>query len=254
MTFSIPTLDEEVWRTTEPVDRAPAPAAAGAEGSSSTRAIKASVGMAPILPGHLRPTRAAARRSFAPRARPARPGSGRTCSSCARGRASTSSSASRDDWPEQLPLLRASSTPAARLPRRRADEADPRAGRRARAASTGSAIAGTRRSSPPAARTAGARDLVPTDPSRLTIRSRSWKPPRLRHRPPARDHVPDRRRPRGRPRRAAAVALARAAHPRDRRGLRRRERRRARRAAAAGRRDHGRAHARAWTGSRRRRS
>ena len=44
------------------------------------------------------------------------------------------------------------------------------------------------------------------------------------------DHLPDRRRPRGRPRRAAPLALARAAHPRDRRGRRRRERRLARRA------------------------
>ena len=69
-----------------------------------------------------------------------------------------------------------------------------------------------------------------------------------------RDHLPDRRRPRGRPRRAAPLALPLAPHPRDRRGRRRRERGRARGAAQAERRDHGRPHARAWTGSRRRRA
>ena len=58
-----------------------------------------------------------------------------------------------------------------------------------------------------------------------------------------RDHDADRRRPRGRPRRAAAVALARAAHPRDRRGRRRRLGGRARRAAQARRDHHGRSDA-----------
>ena len=58
-----------------------------------------------------------------------------------------------------------------------------------------------------------------------------------------RDHDPDRRRPRGRPRRPAALALARAAHPRRRRGRRRRSGGRAGGAAQARRRDHGRPHA-----------
>ena len=45
---------------------------------SSTRACSASVGMAPILPGHLGPARSSSRRSCAPRARPAHAASGRT--------------------------------------------------------------------------------------------------------------------------------------------------------------------------------
>ena len=50
MTFSIPTLDPEIWRLTEP-GTAPPASVSGRSGRWSTPASTPSVGMAPILPG-----------------------------------------------------------------------------------------------------------------------------------------------------------------------------------------------------------
>ena len=102
MTFSIPTLDEEVWRRTEPSTAHPRQRLRALR-ELVDAGIDARVGMAPILPGPLRPARAARATSCAPRARRARRASGRTSSSCSRGRASTSSRASRATGPSELP-------------------------------------------------------------------------------------------------------------------------------------------------------
>ena len=58
VTFSVPTLDEEVWRQTEPGTAPPRQRLRALERLVGA-GIRASVGMAPILPGHLRPPRAA---------------------------------------------------------------------------------------------------------------------------------------------------------------------------------------------------
>ena len=103
VTFSIPTLDERRLEAHRAVDARIPGSGCKAVKALVDAGVNARVGMAPILPGHLRPARAAARG----RAGSARGGrdraSGRTSSSSGRGRASTSSSTSREDWPEQLP-------------------------------------------------------------------------------------------------------------------------------------------------------
>ena len=92
VTFSIPTLDEEVWRKTEPSTAHPRQRLKAVQ-KLVDAGIKTGVGMAPILPGISdKPEQLA--KSSRPRARPARRASGRTSSSCARARASTSSSTS----------------------------------------------------------------------------------------------------------------------------------------------------------------
>ena len=58
VTFSIPTLDEEVWRKTEPSTAHPRQRLK-AVSKLVDAGIKTGVGMAPILPGHLGPARAA---------------------------------------------------------------------------------------------------------------------------------------------------------------------------------------------------
>ena len=54
------------------------------------------------------------------------------------------------------------------------------------------------------------------------LRTLLYDRPHARDSPRRRDHLPDRRRPRGRPRGPPPLALARVAHPRDRRGVGRR--------------------------------
>ena len=101
ITFSIPTLDHDVWQKTEP-GTAPPRQRLRALKTLVEAGIKVGVGMAPILPGS-RTGRSSSARSSRPRGRPARRESGRTSSSSGPGRASTSSSTWREDWPEQLP-------------------------------------------------------------------------------------------------------------------------------------------------------
>ena len=152
------------------------------------------------------------------------------------------------------------------LPQARHEGALPRSARARLAGAAASGTSGSTRSAPTCrtqetepvrsevrelAREHGVRDRrrvrlePPPEPVQLAI-ARCDEPMSPRYdlvpRCPTRS-LPDRRRPRGRARRPAPLALARAAHPRDRRGLRRRQRRRARRAPPAERRDHGRPHA-----------
>ena len=89
VTFSVPTLDDEIWRRTEP-GTAPPRQRLRALRTLVEAGMRASVGMAPILPGisdrpeQLADVVRAAREAGAT-------ASGRTCSTCARARASTSS-------------------------------------------------------------------------------------------------------------------------------------------------------------------
>ena len=216
------------------VDRPSAPAPpCGREARRSRNQDRRRHGARP--PGHLRSPRAAARGRDEPRARPAQPASGRTCSSCAPARASISSSTSPRTGPSSCPAT-ASCTETA--PISRPTKPSPCAARFRPGPG-----AGRRRPPDPSGR-AGPRARAAC-PRSLTARIQSPGRARTRQRRrKIRDHLPDRRRPRGRARRPAAVALARTAHPRDRRGLGRRQRRRPRGAAQAGRRDHGRPHAR----------
>ena len=86
--FSVPTIDDDVWRTTEPGP--PRPASGCARCATLVDAgIRASVGMAPLLPG-LSDHPSSLARVVAPRARPAPAASGRTSCTSSRARASTS--------------------------------------------------------------------------------------------------------------------------------------------------------------------
>ena len=108
-------------------DRAGHGAAAAAAARAARRSSQAGVravgrdGAAPPRP--LRPPEPARTRSSPRHARQARAASGRTSSTCARERASTSSRASPRDWPELLPEYERLYA-ARRLPRRKA-EAEP---------------------------------------------------------------------------------------------------------------------------------
>ena len=239
VTFSIPTLDEEVWRKTEPSTAHP---------RQRLRALDELVDAG--IDG-----RASAWRRSCP-ASPTGPSSSpRSCAPLARR-------ARRGVWANLLYLKPRNARALPREPRRatgprscrgtsgstrgraylreRRDEADPRRRSPSSRASTASATAGASGSSRPSrAGTARAHGVG--------LRPGTYDPPALSDQPPERterDHVPDRRRPRGRPRRTAPLAFARAAHPRRRRGGRRQRRGRARRAPQAQRRDHGRPHAR----------
>ena len=102
VTFSVPTLDTRSGGGPSPARRR------RASGCARSRmlvdaGVRASVGMAPILPGHLRPRRSSSRRSSAPRARPAPAGSGRTCSTCRPGTREHFLACLARDWPELLP-------------------------------------------------------------------------------------------------------------------------------------------------------
>ena len=133
VTFSVPTLDDEVWRTTEP-GTAPPRQRLRALRVLVEHGVRASVGMAPLLPGLSDRPEPARARSSRPRARPAPAASGRTSSTSSRARASTSSTCLARDWPELLPdyerlyarrayLAAADAAPA----RERGAEARPRA-------------------------------------------------------------------------------------------------------------------------------
>ena len=218
-------------------DGAAAPAAPGARASSSTRGSRPASAWRPILPGisdrpeqleRRRPRRARGRRDGVwANLLYLRPGTREHFLERARRATGPSSSPATSDLYAEP-----------RVP--------PGSTRRSRSATQVAELArehGIRDRRARPARAAAA--------SRSSLHSRSDRPiqsagrARTRHEPTEiRDHLPDRRRPRGRPRRAPALALARAAHPRDRRGVRRRERGRPRRAAQARRRDHGRPHAR----------
>ena len=92
VTFSIPTLDEDVWKRTEPSTAHPRQRLKAVK-MLVDAGVKASVGMAPILPGvSTGPSNCG--RSCGRRERQARPGSGPTSSSCARAHGSTSSNIS----------------------------------------------------------------------------------------------------------------------------------------------------------------
>ena len=173
--------------------------------------------MAPILPGHLRPPRAARRGRRAPPARRAPAGSGRTSSTSARARASTSSACLERSWPELLPeyeRLYAGARLPARPPRRRPPATT--VAQRSRAPhGIARPPAGPPRPPQPPSR---ARSSIAPEPLTPGATRRAYN----RRRGAGRDHRADRRRPRGRPRGPPPLALARAAHPRRRRGGRRR--------------------------------
>ena len=236
VTFSVPTLDTRDLAA----DRARHGATRASACARSAALVEA--GIARRRRHGADPARALAtgRRcsptSSAPPARPARRGSGRTSSTCARARASTSSAALARDWPELLPRVRAPlRARAPTCPRRR----------RRRSASTSASCArshGVRDRRRDAARAGSGTGAATRSPCDCGLWSEYHGTSRMM---PIGDHLPDRRRPRGRPRRPAPVALA---APRTSASIGeaagRRERGRARRAAAARRRDHGRAHAR----------
>ena len=227
--FSVPTLDIEVWRRTEP-GTAPPRQRLRALSRLVEAGIRASVGMAPILPGISdRPEQLAAVVRAAREAGACgiwanvlylRPGTREHFLECL-----------AHDWPELLPeyerLYGGPRVPAA------PDRPRPRRGPRARA---------RRGDSRSPARALRARPR----PEQLSLASENRAASGARNTialTAGRDHDADRRRPRGRPRRAPPVALARPAHPGRRRGRRRSERDRAGAAPQAGRRDHGRPHA-----------
>ena len=105
------------------------------------RASSACVGMAPILPGHLRPAGAARATSCGPRARPARCGIWANVLYLSPGTREHFLEALARDWPELLARVRAALRRRAYLPKADAD-AGARRGARARRASTASATAG----------------------------------------------------------------------------------------------------------------
>ena len=250
VTFSVPTLDDEVWRTHRAGHRAPAAAAARAEDArrrghpapaSAWRRSCPGISDEPELLERGRARGARGRRHAA---------SGRTCSTCGRGRASTSSSASPRTGPSSSHALRAPYAGRAYLaaarersrsaPQRRADSSA--AARRRR---TGAAP--PRRPRPAEPEQLGPRDLTSRSVAARRYESacRSWKPAAAAEPAGKReitclivdDHEVVRE--------GLRLSLSRAPHIRvDRRGVRRRERRHAGRAPPARRRDHGRAHAR----------
>ena len=225
VTFSVPTLDDDVWRTTEP-GTAPPRQRLRALRVLVDAGVRASVGMAPLLPGLSdRPEQLAARGRGRARGRRLRHLGEPPLPQAGHARA-LPRRASRRDWPELLPdYERALRTP--RVPRRGGRGAGPRGRAEARARA--------RDPRPPAEPL-----RPPPRAEQLSLLPRATRIARNGRR----DHRADRRRPRGRPRRPAPLALARAAHPRRRRGSRRRVGGRARGAPQARRRDHGRPHAR----------
>ena len=206
VTFSIPTLDEDVWRKTEPVDGPPAAAAARAEaarrrGDQGERRHGADPPRAsPTDPEQMAEVVRAAREAGAT-------GVWANVLFLRPGTREHFLEHLAEDWPELVPLYE-------QLYARRAylggehTQAGPRAGRRAGAAlrDRGSRAG---RSAPSGGRAARPRGLVASSTDAPTIRKPVEASP-LRTRRRARDHVPDRRRPRGRARGAAALALARA--------------------------------------------
>ena len=178
VTFSVPTLDREIWRRTEPGTAPPRQRLRALAGRSSRRGSASASGWRRSCPGS--PTvPTCSPLSSARRARRARPGSGRTCSTSSRARGSTSSPALERDWPELLPdyerlYARRAYLPAAEAAPVRAQVRDlARAARRPRPP-------------PPPARPGPARgaadalDLTPrmtSDPAAYNPGTR-WPPPR----------------------------------------------------------------------------
>ena len=115
MYVSLPTLDERVWRTTEP-GTAPPASRLRAVRALADAGIDVGIGMAPILPGLSDRARAARGR------RPRSPRSGRAGHlgerrpPAARVSASTSSRRSHSDWPEQVERYEALFATRAYLP------------------------------------------------------------------------------------------------------------------------------------------
>ena len=102
VTFSVPTLDDEVWRRTEPGTAPAAPAAARARAARRRRDPR--LGRDGADPAGASPTGpSSSPRSSAPRATPAPAGSGRTCSTCGPGTREHFLESLARDWPELLP-------------------------------------------------------------------------------------------------------------------------------------------------------
>ena len=104
--FSMPTLDQDVWRKTEPATapprqrlRAVSMLVRGRDQGRSRHGADPARNVRQADPNWPK--------SCAQHATPARPASGRTCCTCGPARASTSSSSLARDWPEELRALRA---------------------------------------------------------------------------------------------------------------------------------------------------
>ena len=154
-------LDPDARRGRLAEDRAlDRPSAPAAEGRLEARRRRASRPASAWRRSSLgSPTaRSSSPRSSRPRARPARRASGRTSSSCARERASTSSSTSPQDWPELVPHYERA-VRGARLPRLGRGEAGAGARCRRSPASRESAIVAYSLSRRGRARAAPARSL-----------------------------------------------------------------------------------------------
>ena len=179
VTFSIPTLDEEVWKRTEPSTAHPRQRLRALKALVDA-GVKASVGMAPILPGisdrpeQLREVVRAAREAGAT-------GIWANLLFLRPGTREHFLEHLAEDWPEQLPLYERLYARRARLPRRRGAEPAPCGGLEL-AREHGIR---DRRKRPPGA-AAGAR-------AAFADRIAEYHPSNCVD--PIRDHLPDRRRP-----------------------------------------------------------
>ena len=115
--FSVPTLDERVWRRTEP-GTAPPASRLEAVRRLADAGVEVGVGIAPILPG-LSDAPAQLEAVFAPRVPRARGLSGRASSTCDPACASTSSRHSPATGPRRSSATRRSSRRGRTSPRRR---------------------------------------------------------------------------------------------------------------------------------------
>ena len=231
--FSLPTLDERVWRTTEP-GTAPPASRLGPCAGWPRPGIAVGVGIAPILPG-LSDAPEQLEAVVACRAGSRRPDDlGERRPPPAWVREHFLEALARD-WPEEVERYEALFAIACVPARvgRRPPMTDPSGEARA----------------PPTPRTLDRRADPAAEPPTARLRGLGHEKERCRvhaveSRRGRRDHLPHRRRSRGRPRRAPPRAVPLAADPRDRRGSGRRVGGRAHGAPAARRRDHGSADAR----------
>ena len=125
VSFSVPTLDERVWRATEP-GTAPPRRRLETVRVLTEAGIDCGVALAPILPGLSDDPRAPRRRRPGGTRRRRDGRSGRTCCTSGPGRVSTSSRRSRATGPSCSPLRAA--VRGARVPPRGRDGARPRDG------------------------------------------------------------------------------------------------------------------------------